>query len=167
MTRSMAAMLAVACVVVTTAQIPTRRPFGFSRSGAETEQRLERRFLSLPNSNRIKDAHAFLTAKPHVAGSARDKELADWTAARFTEAGLEDVRISTHEVLVPWPLEVSVEMTAPRAWRASMREDAIDGDVFTQASTEEIGLPYHAYSASGDVTADVVYAGSGNPADYD
>ena len=29
------------------------------------------------------------------------------------------------------------------------------------------GLPYHAYSASGDVTAPVVYAGSGNPADYD
>src|SRR5439155_11144004 len=30
-----------------------------------------------------------------------------------------------------------------------------------------VGLPYHAYSASGDVTAQVIYAGGGNPADYD
>jgi N-acetylated-alpha-linked acidic dipeptidase len=162
-----AVILAIACVVFSAAQAPARRPFGFSRSGSETEQRLERRFLSLPDSNRIKDAHAFLAAKPHIAGSPRDKELADWTAARFTEAGLDDVRVSTHEVLLPWPLEVSVEMTAPRAWRASMREDPIEGDVYTQAPQEEIGLPYHAYSASGDVTAEVVYAGSGNPADYD
>ena len=28
-------------------------------------------------------------------------------------------------------------------------------------------LPYHAYSASGDVTAPVVYAGNGTPDDYD
>ena len=168
MTRSTAAgILAITCGVLISAQMPSRRPFGFSRNGAEIEQKLERRFLSLPNSNRIEEAHAFLTAKPHIAGSRRDKELADWTAARFTEAGLEGVRTSTHEVLLPWPLEVSVEMTAPRAWRASMREDPIDGDVYTQAPQEEIGLPYHAYSASGDVTADVVYAGSGNPADYD
>ena len=162
-----ATTIAIAGVAFTAAQTPSVRPFGFTRSGADIEQRLERRFLALPDSTRIREAHAFLSAKPHIAGSARDKELADWTAARFVEAGLEDVQTSTHEVLLPWPLEVSVEMTAPRAWRATMREDPIDGDLYTQASPDEIGLPYHAYSASGDVTADVVYAGSGNPSDYD
>src|SRR4029079_10863556 len=35
------------------------------------------------------------------------------------------------------------------------------------ARIEDVGLPYHAYSRSGDVTAPLVYAGSGNPADYD
>jgi N-acetylated-alpha-linked acidic dipeptidase len=58
-------------------------------------------------------------------------------------------------------------MTAPRAWRASMREDPIAGDPYSQAAPEELGIPYHAYSASGEVTAPVVYAGSGNPEDYD
>ena len=38
------------------------------------------------------------------------------------------------------------------------------GDPF---SARDVGLPYHAYSASGEVTAPVVYAGGGNPADYD
>ena len=158
---------AIACVAFTGAQTQSSGPFGFTRGGAEAERRLERRFLALPDSRRLQQAHAFLAGKPHIAGSPRDKELADWTAARFAEAGLDDVHVSTHEVLLPWPLEVSVEMTAPRAWRASMREEPIDGDEFTRAPQEEIGIPYHAYSASGDVTADVVYAGSGSPTDYD
>ncbi len=167
MSRLLAATLAIAGLAITGAQTQSARPFGFTRAGAEVQQRLERRFLALPSSDRIRDAHAFLAAKPHIAGSPRDKELADWTAARFAEAGLDDVHLSTHDVLLPWPLEVSVEMTAPRSWRASMREQPIEGDAFTQAPPEEIGIPYHAYSASGEVTADVVYAGSGNPADYD
>lgn len=159
--------LAAACVALAAAQTPPPTPFGFTRANADAYLRLERRFLDLPDSERMRDAHAFLSATPHVAGSARDRELADWTARAFEEAGLQDVRTSTHEVLLPYPLEVSVEMTAPRAWRASMREEPIAGDPYTQAPADELGLPYHAYSASGDVTADVVYAGSGNPADYD
>ena len=86
--------------------------------------------------------------------------------ASFRTAGLDDVGISTHEVLLPWPLEVSVEMTAPRAWRASMREEPIPGDAYTDAPPEEVGVPTmrtpHRRSRRR-----VVYAGSGNPADYD
>jgi N-acetylated-alpha-linked acidic dipeptidase len=159
--------LATACVAAGIAQRAPERPFGFTPSRAEAQQRLERRFLSLPDPDEIRNAHQVLTAKPHVAGSPRDRELADWTARRFTDAGLSDPVISTHEVLLPWPEEVSVEMTAPRSWRASMTEDPVPGDSYTAAPVEEIGLPYHAYSASGEVLADVVYAGSGNPSDYD
>lgn len=159
--------LVAGCMAFAGAQGLPSRPFGFTRDGADAQQRLERRFLALPDPARIREAHAFLAGKPHVAGSPRDKELADWTARTFTIVGLDDVSVSTHEVLLPWPLEVSVEMTAPRAWRASMREDPIPGDPYTSAAPEEVGIPYHAYSASGEVTADVVYAGSGNPADYD
>jgi N-acetylated-alpha-linked acidic dipeptidase len=68
--------------------------------------------------------------------------------------------------LLPWPEEVRVEMPAT-GWAASMREEPIDGDQYTQISVEAAGLPYHAYSANGEATAPVVYAGSGNPADYD
>jgi N-acetylated-alpha-linked acidic dipeptidase len=66
--------------------------------------------------------------------------------------------------LLPYAEHVSVEMTAPRRWRASLREEPIEGDADTFA---DVGVTFHAYSASGDVTAPLVYAGSGNPADYD
>jgi N-acetylated-alpha-linked acidic dipeptidase len=144
-----------------------RVPLGFSRGRGEAHAELERRFLSLPSTDRIREAHRFLASKPHPAGSARDGELAQWVRERFEEFGLEDVTIVTHDVLLPWPEEVSVEMLAPKRWRASMREEPVPGDADTHAPAVDIGIAYHAYSASGEVTAPVVYAGGGNPADYD
>ena len=47
------------------------------------------------------------------------------------------------------PQEVRVEMTAPKPWQASLREDAVPGDPDT---AQDPGPTYHAFSASGDVT---------------
>jgi N-acetylated-alpha-linked acidic dipeptidase len=130
------------------------------------ERAIERRFLALPSRSRARDAHAHLTAEPHVAGSPRDRALAGWVRDRWREYGLEQVEIVEHEVLLPYATDVQVSMALPgqRTWQATFREDAVEGDPF---SAGDVGLAYHAYSASGDVTAPVVYAGSGNPADYD
>ena len=162
-----AAAAAVPGVAVIAQRTPASIPFGFTAPGAAAHQAVERRFLTLPDRSRLEATHAMYAAEPHIAGSPRDRALAEWTARAFTEAGLTDVTIATHEVLLPWPVETAVEMIAPRSWRASMREDPVAGDRYTEAPAATLGLPYHAYSASGDVTADVVYAGSGNPADYD
>ena len=43
--------------------------------------RLERRFLALPSADRIRDAHAFLTAS-RMWRARRDRELAEWTRDR-------------------------------------------------------------------------------------
>ena len=139
------------------------------RSSADRANALERRFLALPSRSGARDAHAYLTAAPHVAGSPRDRVLAEWVRDRWREYGLEQVEIVEHEVLLPYATDVQVEMpsdTHGRAtpWRATLKEDAVDGDPFT---ARDVGVAYHAYSASGDVTAPIVYAGSGNPADYD
>jgi N-acetylated-alpha-linked acidic dipeptidase len=129
---------------------------------AQTDGRAFQRAVS---AERIREYHQFLAAEPHVAGSPRDRLLAEWTRDRFREFGLEDVRITEHQVLLPYPEEVSVEMTAPRVWRAALREEPVSGDEYSART--DVGIPHHAYSASGEVTAPVVYAGSGNPADYD
>jgi N-acetylated-alpha-linked acidic dipeptidase len=161
--------VAVAAAALLTAawDRPHNGPSGFTRAGASRHVRVERRFLEMPSAERIRDAHRFLADQPHMAGSARDRVLADWTREQFESSGLEDVAIATHDVLLPWPEEVSVEMIAPRGWRASMREDPAHGDRHTQPEHADAGIPYHAYSASGDITAPVVFAGSGQPADYD
>ena len=113
-------LLASIVIVLLTAawQREPAAPFGFTRGNARVQQDLERRFLSMPSADRIRDAHALLSGKPHIAGSPRDRELAEWTRDQFASYGLEDVQITTHEVLLPWPLETSVEMVAPRAWHA-------------------------------------------------
>ena len=168
---SMRLVAALASVVVPLTAVAFQRtptlPLGFTSAAATKHLAIEKKFLSLPDADRVRQAHLFLADQPHMAGTPRDRELAEWTRDQFVKYGLEDVQITTHEVLLPWPEEVTVEMTAPKPWRASMREEPIPGDTYTQVSPDLLGLPYHAYSASGEVTAPVVYAGSGNPADYD
>ncbi len=156
--------IVVASVVFQTA---ASTPLGFTAANAASYSRTEQAFLALPSAERIRTAHLYLADQPHMAGTPRDKELAEWTRDQFTNYGLEDVLITTHEVLLPWPEEISVELTAPRVWRATLREQPIEGDKYTQIPPALAGLPYHAYSASGEVVAPVVYAASGNPADYD
>jgi N-acetylated-alpha-linked acidic dipeptidase len=143
---------------------PGTVPFGFSPARARAHAQIERRFLQSPDPERIRAAHRFVAGEPHMAGSPRDRQLAEWIRDAFREAGLEDVALSTHDVLLPWPQEASVEMTAPRPWRARMRERPVPGDPLTE---RDAGIPFHAYSASGELTAPVVYAGRGHPEDYD
>ena len=138
--------------------------YGFSARSAIAERGLEARFLALPSSENARAAHAYLTAEPHVAGTPRDRVLADWVRDRWREYGLDEVQITEHEVLLPYPTEVTVDLISPKRFHASLKEEPVDGDPF---SSKDVGISYHAYSASGDVTAPVVYANSGNPADYD
>jgi N-acetylated-alpha-linked acidic dipeptidase len=137
--------------------------FGFTPRSSATERALERRFLALPSPDKARAAHAFLTAEPHVAGSPRDRALAEWMRDRWREAGLEQVEIVEHDVLLPYATDVEVELIGQKS-RASLREDPVPGD---PATLRDVGVPYHAYSASGEATAPIVYAGGGNPADYD
>jgi N-acetylated-alpha-linked acidic dipeptidase len=165
--------LCVLCVlcVDSSPQSQSSTIYGFTTSSSAQQRALERRFLPLPSPDQARAAHAFLTAEPHVAGSPRDRVLADWIRDRWREYGLEQIEITEHEVLLPYVTETVVETTLRQAqaeresvWRASLKEEPVAGDPFTARDT---GIPYHAYSASGDVTAPIVYAGSGNPADYD
>jgi N-acetylated-alpha-linked acidic dipeptidase len=144
-----------------------RVPFGFGAESGRAQLELEARFLDLPDATRIREAHRLLTLRPHPAGSPRDRELADWTAEQFRSAGLDDVQITTHDVLLPEPVDIAVDMITPRLWGASMREVAVAGDADTMVDAAAGGLPHYAYSASGLITAPVVYAGFGETADYE
>ena len=155
-------ILGVLCVLcVESPRSETPGIYGFTAASTTAERSIERRFLQLPSAPAIRDAHAFLTAEPHVAGTPRDRVLAEWIRDRWKEYGLERVEISQHDVLLPYADDVRVEMGS---WRATLTEDAIAGDPF---SARGVGVAYHAYSASVDVTAPIVYAHSGNPEDYD
>lgn len=161
-----AAALAIAVAACELPVSPGKAPFGFTTISARAQLRLESRVRALTDRARIEAAHRELTRLPHPAGSARDRELADWTARQFTDAGMQDVLITTHDVMLPLPQHVSVTMTGPRAWRAPMHEAPV-ADPDTHIDPAHSGLPHHAYSASGSVEGAVVYAGYGLPRDYD
>ncbi len=105
-----------------------------------------------------------LTAAPHVAGTPEDRRTAEYVAGKFREWGLE-TEIVEYKVWMSYPVEVSVEAAVPAGvvMRGPAREH-VDGDPFQD--DPRILLPFNAYSPSGDVDGEVVYANYGRPEDF-
>ena len=141
------------------------RMSGFSRNAAAKQSLTEQQFRSLTSPDQISKYHRYLTSEPHPAGSPRNNELARWVADQWREQGLEDVTIHEYDVLHSSPRQISLEMVKPKRYIAKLREDSYDVDPDTK--NPKADGAYLGYSASGEVTAPVVYAHSGNPEDYD
>src|SRR6476620_6480241 len=138
---------------------------GFTQAGAELERNIEGQFLKIPSAERAREWHRYLTAEPHPAASARNNELAYYIAEQWRQQGWEDVVLRRYELLHSAPREISLEMVAPVQYKATLREEPHEADPDTK--NPRVSQAYLGYSASGEVTAEVVYAHSGNPADYD
>lgn len=138
---------------------------GFAAAHAVAEHRVETEFQAIPSPERAREWHRTFTAEPHPAASDRNNQLADFIADEWRKQGWEDVTLRRYEVLHSKPRSVSLEMTAPVHYTATLREDPADADPDTK--NPAVSGAYFGYSASGEVTAEVVYAHSGNPEDYD
>ena len=138
---------------------------GFSPPHAAAEHQLESMFQSIPSLEQAREWHRTFTAEPHPAASDRNNQLADFVADEWRKQGWEDVTLRRYDVLHSRPRSISLEMTGPVHFTASLHEDAYDADPDTKVPA--VSGSYFGYSASGDVTAEVIYAHSGNPEDYD
>ena len=145
--------------------IAQQRMSGFSPQAARAQSEIEKKFKRIPSAEEARKHHRYFTAEPHPAGSPRNNELARHIAEQWKQQGWEDVQLRRYDVLSSYPREVSVEMTAPVRYKATLREDAYDVDPDTKNPGVRSG--YLGLSASGEVTAPVVYAHSGNPEDYE
>lgn len=137
---------------------------GFTRQSSARERTYEKQMYALASPTQIRTFHRYLTAEPHTAGSKRNDELAHWLAEKWEQQGIEDVTIQEYDVLDSKPRNVSVELVSPVVYRTRLREEPLRQDADTKNS--EISKAYFGFSASGDVTAPVIYANFGNPEDY-
>ena len=137
--------------------------FGFRNAGAEDA--FEKQFLAVPDPKLAEEHLRTLTQVPHMAGTAEDKATADYVAHKFRDAGL-DTEIVEYKVWINYPLEISVDMTAPAGvtMHGPTREH-VGNDPFQD--DPRVVMPFSGMSPSGDVEADVVYANYGTPDDFD
>jgi N-acetylated-alpha-linked acidic dipeptidase len=138
---------------------------GFTPSSSARESELEAKFKSIPSPDEERRQHHLFTAEPHVAGSPRNNELARYIADQWRSYGLDDVVIRRYDVYGSNPKSTSLEMVAPVHYRAGLRELPIPGD--PDSRNKSISSAWSGMSASGEVTAPLVYAHSGNPEDYE
>jgi N-acetylated-alpha-linked acidic dipeptidase len=135
---------------------------GFRDSAAE--QKLEQKFLAVPQPKLAQEHLRILTAEPHIAGSPEDRKTAEYVAQKFREAGL-DTRIDAYKVWLNLPKQILVEATAPAGlkMRGPSREH-VEGDPYQDDA--RVVMPFSGGSPSGEVEAEIVYANYGRPEDF-
>ena len=138
---------------------------GFTSQHAARENVTEKKFKAIPSPAEERRQHRVFTAEPHLAGSERNNYLARYVAQQWREQGLEDVVIRRYDVYATMPKSSFLEMVAPTRYRASLREAPYPQDPDTK--NPRVSPAWTGMSISGEVTAPVVYAHSGNPEDYD
>jgi N-acetylated-alpha-linked acidic dipeptidase len=137
--------------------------FGFRDATAEAAT--ESRFLAVPDPKLAEEHLRILTQGPHMAGTIEDKATADYVAQKFRDADL-DTEIVEYKVWINYPLEISVDMTAPAGVQMhGPTREHVDGDPYQD--DPRVVMPFNGMSPSGDVEGDVVYANYGTPEDFD
>jgi N-acetylated-alpha-linked acidic dipeptidase len=137
---------------------------GFFPESLRDQHDLEERAKAIPQAPRLHIYMERIASKPHHAGSAGSKAVADYLAAQLKEWGLE-VHTENFEALMPYPASHLLEMISPLHYQAQLKEPALAED---PNSNDPEQLPtYNAYGASGDVTAPLVYVNYGVAEDYD
>jgi N-acetylated-alpha-linked acidic dipeptidase len=137
---------------------------GFATSQAQAQRDREAKALAIPDPQRLRNYMEHMAAEPHIAGSPASKSVADYIAGLLRQWGLE-TQIEQFEALLPYPKSRSLEMTAPTVFKAKLTEPKIAED---RDSGDKGQVPtYNAYSANGNVTAQVVYVNYGVPEDYE
>ncbi len=138
---------------------------GFTPASSAHEAEVEKKFKSIPTPEEERRQHRIFTQEPHIAGSKRNNELAEYIRDEWKKQGLEDVVIRRYDVYGTNPKSTFLEMTAPTHYQALLRETPIPGD--DDSKNPAITSAWLGMSISGEVTAPLVYAHSGNPEDYD
>jgi N-acetylated-alpha-linked acidic dipeptidase len=138
---------------------------GFSSDRAAAEQRWEEQFRALPNPKTAREHLRRLTIEPHIAGTKEDYATAVYVRDQLRSYGLS-AELKEYEVWLNYPNTASIlELITTKRQRLSTREAIVPGD--PTSSNPKITPIFNGYSASGDVTAPVVYANYGLPGDYD
>lgn len=137
---------------------------GYSAEDFATQADLEQRFRAGVSPDPLSEIHRQVTQRPHPAGSDGAREVVSILRDTLASAGLQ-VEILEYQAYLSSPREVGIEIVSPEKITIATSEPPSSFD--PQTSHPELGVGYVAYSASGDVTAPVIYVNYGLPVDYE
>tara|TARA_B100001093_G_scaffold520095_1_gene612653 strand:+ start:3968 stop:6046 length:2079 start_codon:yes stop_codon:yes gene_type:complete len=138
---------------------------GYTTSDWKNQLATEELFTNLIDDTRFKTHLKELTKKPHVAGSKANNDVIDYIAKSMSNGGLAVKKYPYDVYMSKAPGESYLEIVQPKRQPLSMKEDIVEGDPFS--SDEDLWKGWNAYSGSGEVTAEVVYANYGRKEDFE
>lgn len=162
-----ASAIALAAAVALLAAAPQEPELvlGFTPETSAAQRDLEARYDQALSADNLRDWMEYIVSKPIYVGSPHNKETADWMVEQFRSWGYE-AELERYDVLFPTPRVRELEMVSPERYTAQLREPALPEDR-TSGIEEDRLPPYNAYSADGEVEAELVYVNYGVPADYE
>ena len=131
----------------------------------ETQSKLESQFDAVLNPQNLDDWMKHMSSKPHHVGSPWSKKNAEFIAQKFESWGFE-TEIETFEVLMPFPKIRKLELVSPHHVSLQLREPVLKEDA-TSGIRKNLLPGFNAFSADGNVTAELVYVNYGIPEDYE
>ncbi|MEB2775256.1 M28 family peptidase [Algoriphagus sp. D3-2-R+10] len=138
---------------------------GFFPNDKSKEVSLEQEYLKAVNFDSFKVHLKELTKAPHIAGTPENEAVATYLTKVMRNAGM-NVTSYPYDVYLPNdPGESLLEIIAPDKITLSQQEGPIEGDPFS--TDPRLHKGFNAYSGSGDVTEEVVYANYGVKADFE
>jgi N-acetylated-alpha-linked acidic dipeptidase len=138
---------------------------GFTDFNAANQTDWEKQFDALLSAKNMDTWMQFLASHPNHLGSPQDKANAEYIADLFMRWGYQ-TEIASYYVLFPTPKIRSLELAGSKPYKAKLEEPALKEDKTSGQKTEQLPT-YNAYSADGDVTADLVFVNHGIPSDYE
>ena len=145
--------------------IAQQKIMGFTASNATKQADWEKQFDAQLNPQNLDTWMQFITAHPHHVGSPQDKANADYMLALFKSWGFQ-AELARYDVLFPTPKTRVLELLGAKPFKAKLEESTLTEDKTSGQKSEQLPS-YNAYSADGDVTAELVFVNRGIPADYE
>ncbi|MFT4831668.1 MAG: N-acetylated-alpha-linked acidic dipeptidase [Psychroserpens sp.] len=158
--------LLVHIVLLTCSYLATAQSnHGFMSQSQAKENQVEDYFLESVDFDQYKSHLRTLTQKPHVAGSKANEEVRDYMANVMKNAGMK-VELYPYDIYMSKnPGNSLIELVTPIREPLNQQEFILEGDAFS--SNPDLWKGWNAYSGSGDVTAEVVYANYGTKEDFE
>lgn len=152
-------------LVVAGAYAQTKSITGFTRENAEAQLKLEEKFDAQIKAENLDAWLKKMTLRPHHVGSAYGKANAEFMRDLLRSWGWE-AEIESYQILFPTPKVRVLEMTAPTKFTAKLAEPPLKEDPTAAIGSDQLPV-YNAWSADGDVTAELVFVNYGIPDDYE
>ena len=164
-TLSLALCLAATLQTATPPALSQTAIDGFNEGRVQSQRRWEERFRAVPTPDSAREHLRILTREPHIAGTKEDYATAIYVRDQLRSYGIA-AELKEYDVWLNYPNSPSiVELITARRQRLNINEPVVAGD--PTSSHPNITPLFNGFSASGDVTAPVVYANYGLPNDYD
>jgi N-acetylated-alpha-linked acidic dipeptidase len=157
--------LSATSVVAAQSVAPAATPTVFGYADFSSQQKIEEKFMAVPDAKLAGQHLKTLTAEPHMAATPEDHKTAEYVAQKFRAAGLE-TEIVPYRVLLNQPVTVRVEAfdAAGKQLMSGPTKEHVAGD--PGQDDPRVTMPFNGSSGSGDVTAEVVYANYGRLEDF-